>query len=402
MIIRLAMFFSFFISFAAINFIDYHWALLWSWIFSSIFVIYYLIPTCRYIYQENTRLDERYKITIKMFLTIFSVSLISWILQALEIISIPSEYEISIIRSIGHTLYLLFYFIVFNCVYVYLIKNERNYFLYFKWMFIYSFVFISAWGIYQYISTYDIVSYSDILNNSISTGFTYDRFKDEHRVSSVFPEPSEYSYYLAFQTPIIWAYFRNKFFISSLFARYFLIFLLLTQIYMIRSLSYIIAIPVIIWVIAVYIERKKGLKLLLAYSLLSLVGALVVGITMYARINALSGGNDGSVDDRLVGMFNSLDLFSLSPLVGFGYGITRGIDQLFFLLASLGFIGTILLLRYIILFIMNKNVPHIMSGSLLAMFASCISSNNILGYLFYWLILAFLSSYPNKQNSYQN
>ena len=395
MFFRLTLFFAFFNSFAIINFYDFNWGLLWSWFLSLIFISLYFYKS--FVFQKKIIYDYRNTYVLKIFGIIFLLSIISWLMQWLGLIFIPSDYDISINRSFGHVGYIFFYFLVYICIYSYLKNNNNKYFIYYRWFFIYPFIFISFWGIYQNFSTYGFFNYIDIFNNSVSTGFTYERFKEDHRVSSVFPEPSEYSYYLALMTPIIWAYFRNIPFKSNFYIRLTLLFLLISQIYMIKSLSYFVAFPIIFWVIIRYIENLKGLRLFGAIFLAGSVSIILVSLTMLSRLELVSSGSDGSIDDRFLGILQSIELFLRSPLIGFGYGISRGIDQLFFLLASVGLIGIFFISKFLYKLLSNDDVPVFLTGATLAMFASCLTSNNIFGFLFFWIFLAFLTTFPKNK-----
>jgi hypothetical protein len=395
MFFRLTLFFAFFNSFAIINFDDFNWGLLWSWFLSLIFINLYFYKS--FIFSKKIIYDYRNTYVLKIFGIIFLSSTISWLMQWLGLILIPRDYDISINRSFGHVGYIFFYFLVYICIYSYLKNNNNKYFIYYKWFFIYPFIFISFWGIYQNLSTYGFFNYVDIFNNSVSTGFTYERFKEDHRVSSVFPEPSEYSYYLALMTPIVWAYFRNIPFKSNFYIRSILLILLISQIYMIKSLSYFVAFPIIFWVIIRYIENLKGLRLFGAIFLAGSVSIILVSLTMLSRLELVSSGSDGSIDDRFLGILQSIELFLRSPLIGFGYGISRGIDQLFFLLASVGLIGIFFISKFLYKLLSNEDVPVFLKGSTLAMFASCLTSNNIFGFLFFWIYLAFLTTFPKNK-----
>jgi hypothetical protein len=118
---------------------------------------------------------------------------------------------------------------------------------------------------------------------------------------------------------------------------------------------------------------------------------------MLSRLELVSSGSDGSIDDRFLGILQSIELFLRSPLIGFGYGISRGIDQLFFLLASVGLIGIFFISKFLYKLLSNEDVPVFLKGSTLAMFASCLTSNNIFGFLFFWIYLAFLTTFPKNK-----
>jgi hypothetical protein len=400
-LLRPAVLLAFFISFAAVNFEGANWGLQWSWIFSFLFSASYLPFAIPRLFRKSTYADRRLRLVVRLFAIIFGFTLFAWLCLTVGIINLPEQSRSALGRSMGHTGYLSFYAVVFACLYIFLQRHQANYWKYFRWFFCYPFIFIAAWGVYQNIATYDIIGYSEMFNNSLSTGFTYERFRAVHRVSSVFPEPSEYSYYLALMTPIVWACFRGKLPAEAYRYRWPMLLLLLTQIVMIRSLSYFVALPVVAYVIVVHVEGRSGRRAILPLMYGSLVLLLIAGVGLASRLGEVAAGDDGSTLERYLGLLETFEVFIRSPFFGFGYGIVRGLDAVTFLLASLGIIGSSMFVLTLFQFIKSVKVQAspILSGALVGMIASCITSNNILSHIFVWMLFAFLAACPKVQTS---
>lgn len=398
-IFKLSLFFSFFISFAIINIQTSNWGLQFSWVLWLLFCVTYFYSTMANRNKYYLFFQHRFLLIFFLFILIFSITILDWCAIGLQILE-PHDSD-GLKRSLGHTGYLLFYFVIFICTYHFLNCRRHYYWQYFKWFFIYPFLFISIWGIYQNIATYGVFPYTEIFNNNLSTGFTYLRFKDDHRVSSIFPEPSEYSYYLALISPIIWAYFRKKFPIYGKSMAKILLILLLTQIVMIKSLSFFIALPFIALAIVRDVEGKKGKRVVIKILAICLILIIISGVGFANRISQTVSGDDGSVTARYLGLIESIDVFQRSPFTGLGYGVIRSLDGLSFLLASIGVVGTIIFIYLIRRFIkkLDSDGATIMSGALMCLIASCITSNNTLDHVFIWVLLAFMASYQNAPSS---
>lgn len=393
--LRLTLFFCWFISFAAFNFEGANWGLQVGWVCAFLFCVCYS-PTV--LLSRDHFLTERTFISARrVLLVIFGSTAVSLSLLGVGAIALPEPEMLN--RTLGHTGYVMFYAWVFLCVFHALRRDAARYWSHFRWFFVYPFVFITIWGIYQNLTTYGIFGeYVDIFNNSVSTGFTYERFRASHRVSSVFPEPSEYSYYLAMMGPIVWACFRQRLpWNGSRGFGLFLLFLWLVQAAMVKSLSFFLAMPVVLYVCVRHVEgRKFSLKMLLSFCTAALVFAPIVFLSLAGRIGETAAGEDGSVLVRYEGLIEALDLYLRSPLVGFGYGVIRGLDALSFTLACFGTLGTIALWislqRY--LGLLSRHATPILSGSLLCLIAGCILSNNVFDHIFIWVLVAVAAACP--------
>jgi hypothetical protein len=395
--LKLAFFSCWFISFSLINFELQNWGLQVGWIACFLFCFIYLrnVFTKTYVYKNPLFIS-----TIHIFITIFVFSFLAWITYFAGFITPPTDGHLN--RSMGHVGYIFFYFFVYICIYHALATQPNKYWSRFDWLFIKPFIFIAIWGIYQLLSTYDLVEYLTVFNNNLSTGFTYERFKDHHRVSSIFPEPSEYSYYLALMGPIVWAHFKNKIPLEQgLISRYFLLLLWLSQAVFVKSLSFFLAIPVLIYLCLRYINKYSLSKTVIYYSFFGIFIFILLSLNMADRLSSTAGGDDGSVLVRYMSFFETLEYFSASPVIGFGYGSVRGTDAFSFFLASFGFLGSTLIiyLGYKFTSGLKNNSDPIFFCAVCCLLYASILSNNPLDHIFLWVILAFMSVSQHKLNT---
>ncbi len=165
---------------------------------------------------------------------------------------------------------------------------------------------------------------------------------------------------------------------------------------MIKSLSFFLAAPIVALACVRGVEGKKGLK---TATWLLIVSFLIVGmafIGLSARIGEAAAGDDGSTMVRYLGLLDALDLFERSPLIGFGYGVIRGLDAFSFTIASFGIVGTVALWFAIWRFLrkLRQRASPILAGAVICMIAGCIFSNNVFDHLFIWIMLAVLAACP--------
>jgi hypothetical protein len=393
--ITLALFFSFFISFALFNFESVNWGLQASWFFWLFFIFVYTpnfilskISVFSFLMLSNTGR------VIYIIFTILLITVLSWVLQNLGAI----QYEnmdgdnSGMSRSIIHSIYLLFYFVVFMYCRHFFACNKKLIRHFYKYLCIYPFVFISLWGGYQVLSTYGFVKYIDILNNNLSTGFTYLRFVDSNRSSSVFPEPSEYSYYLFFMLPIIFSLRRLDYENVGRLWYFSLIILLLSQLFFSRSIALIFGLPISIYVLLrVVFNRPVSRAIFYFIFLVPFVAIFFLG-ALGERVITVFSGDDGSALDRLQGFFQAIELFISSPIFGLGFGFTRGMDLFSFLLASVGFLGVLILFFHFYKLLSGPVITYhanVLRWSIILLFATSSLSNNILDHIFIWVILAY-------------
>lgn len=388
---KLFLFFCWFISFSIYNFESYNWGLQGSWVVGLLFILIYSLSTAPSLCKLTNR---RFLSVLYLFAIIIFLSLVSYLLQLLDFITTPEPDSIK--RSLGHVGYISFYLIVFVSVYKYLSENSKKYYIYIDWFFFKPFIFISIWGLYQWLCTYDVFDYLEIFNNSLSTGFTYLRFVDDHRTSSIFPEPSEYSYYLCLMAPIIWDNFRrsSKEKLWYRIRAIILVVLWLSQAMLVKSLSFVVAIPVMVYVCLRFVEKLSILKTAVTFFAFFSLSIIPIYISMQERLSKASMGEDGSVDDRFIGFIYGLDFFFSSPLFGAGYGSFRGMDQVSFLIGCFGIFGTFLFFYVFLCYLKQvKNANPVFYGSLISFIAASLLSNNTMDHVFTWVFLAFFAAY---------
>lgn len=396
----LTLFFCWFISFSVYNFEEFEWGLQAGWAFALLFCVVYMpsIIASRVQYFRS----ETFIIGRRILLIILGSTAISAALLSLGFIFLPDPDMAD--RIISHTVYILFYTVVYYCIYHALCVERLRYWFYFRWFFIYPFGFIGVWGIYQFLTTIGVGGeYVAIFNNNLSTGFTYERFRSSYRVSSVFPEPSEYSYFIALMGPIIWASYRNKIpWNGSSILGLFLVLVWLVAAVTVNSVSFWLALPVVIYSGISHVEGQKiHVTAIISIFLFSIFVVPILLFSFGQRIIDITTGADGSVIARFDGLIEYLDVFQGSPLFGFGYAVIRGLDAVSFLLASFGILGTVFLSVTIAKFIqvVRLNTTPVLSGAIVCLIAGCVLSNNVLDHLFVWVLLAVAAACPRREPS---
>lgn len=385
---NLFLFFCFFTSFAVINFPSAKWGLQMSWTIAIIML--FLFP--HYIgFKIRITLNNNFRYICGYWIVLIVLSIISLYLQSVNIISFQDiSYDEIKSRAIPHCIYLLFEF----CIYLFLVAYlsiQRNQRTAVKWFITYPFYLITFYGIYQWLTTFDIVPYTEFFNNNASTGFTYLRFKGSHRASSVFPEPSEYAYYLGFMLPFILTPFYNRlpkeapcFFENKMLA----LFLYFFAVFSTGSMSLFAVLPIIFYLTSrkfIKISQKKFLIIILAC--IAIIG--LIFFLQRNRLNDLAGGDDGSAISRFESFMLTVNLFKGSPIIGGGFGAVRGLDLLSFLLGTTGIVGT---LYFVIMITKIKAVTYsnqIFKMGLICMIIVALMSNPIIDHTFFWPILAF-------------
>lgn len=386
---NLLFFFIFFVSFCAINIQSIDWGLQTSWLIAIIiFLLYplYKRGKIRFIITQNFRIVSTY------FVIIISCTILSVFFQKggfIHFDDIDSSELLS--RCISHSIYLLFEYILYIYIYIY-IQNGSVQLKSLKYFIVYPFFFITLWGIYQWITTFDILPYWDIFNNSLSTKFTYLRFKGDHRTASVFPEPSEYAYFLAFMIPFAAKLYYNGKVLSFVRKPKLFIGLLILSIILCRSMSLFIVLPfILIYVLRDYLKFKMSHIVILIFALL----VSVVGIVYLEsdRLIDIMKGDDGSAITRYDAFVETISLFKGSPLIGAGFGAVRGLDLLSFLIGTTGVIGTVAFAKMIFSLRKYTELNGLFLKGLKCMIIVALISNPIIDLTFFWPILAFIS-YP--------
>lgn len=382
------LFFSFFSSFSIFNVESAEWGLQVSWFIALI--IFLLYPfTAKLVYKFPSNFN--FKLVTGYFFSIVILTIIAWLLLMSGLIS-SEEYTSKELmgRSVPHLLYLVFDYLVYFHLVCYL--SERNNHDRFLRVFItYTFYFIIFWGTYQWLTTFNILPYWEIFNNNASTGFTYLRFVAEHRSSSVFPEPSEYAYFLGFMFPFVFVqwFYRRKRFIYS-YHPWFMLIVWLAAVAMCQSMSLFIVLPFMF--LYVYSRHVRLTPSILLGGCLILF--LVIGGVMAIesdRIIQVYTGEDGSAIARYNAFISSYELFFNSPLLGVGFGAIRGLDLLGFLLGTTGLMGTTLFFFMILKFKIYTDINLIFIQGLKAVLIVTLISNPIIDHLFLWVIFAFIT-----------
>lgn len=141
--------------------------------------------------------------------------------------------------------------------------------------------------------------------------------------------------------------------------------------------------------------------MILSFFALALAATPVIVLGLAGRISETAAGDDGSVLVRFAGLLEALDLFMRSPVVGFGYGVVRGLDALSFTLASFGLVGTLALWVALQRFLrqVRLRATPILSSALLCLIAGCILSNNVFDHIFIWVLVAFVAACPQLRST---
>lgn len=168
----------------------------------------------------------------------------------------------------------------------------------------------------------------------------------------------------------------------------------------VKSLSFILAVPAIIYYCLFRIDKNNLVKKIIVLMPFAFITAATIYFSVYERIGETVTGNDGSSEERLKGLFEALDVFYNSPFFGSGYAAIRGLDAFSFLLASFGFIGFILILLIIlrIYFDFIRSNAYEYSAAMVCLIFSCILSNNVFDHIFIWLFLIVMSARPAKKS----
>jgi hypothetical protein len=387
-IFRLFLFFVFFVSFCIININAIDWGLQVSWFLGLILLVLYPLV---FVYNHKIILTRNFRIVTIFFFIIIFITILSWILQAAGLIYFGDTIEKNDLfsRSFSHTIYFTFEYLLFIILTIYM-QYCTNHIHEIKSFVIYPFFFIALWGIYQWFTTFDVLPYLKIFNNSLSTKFTYLRFKGEHRTSSVFPEPSEYAYFLAFVIPFaIECYFHYKDTNTLCRRRYGFIFLLLLSILLCQSMSLFIVIPIIgIYILRNYIKLSFGKIIIIFLLCIIVLGCLF--IFKQDRFLNILRGTDGSAFTRFNSFFETITLIRYSPFIGAGFGAIRGLDLFSFMLSTTGLIGTIAFIWMIIKIKPETRINLIFVRGFKCMLIVALISNPILDLTFFWIVLAFI------------
>ena len=123
-LLKLTLFFSWFISFSAYNFNSLNWSLQWSWVFGMLFCISYypkIITTPHKLWNENTK---SFFNTIILLLLIIVLSLFSWSMGFLGVIEYKEPEMIK--RSIFHTIYIAYYLLLSIAAFHFIKSDQKK------------------------------------------------------------------------------------------------------------------------------------------------------------------------------------------------------------------------------------------------------------------------------------
>lgn len=384
---KLFLFFAFFISFAIINFTSAQWGLQMSWCIAILMILFF-----PFIFGTKFRIpiNVNFKYTTFFFSILILLTIVSWILQDNEVILFPDEDILELrSRSIPHIIYLIFEYIIYLFLIIYLYQSNSR--ISINWFIVYPFYAITIYGIYQWLTTFDILPYTEIFNNNASTGFTYLRFKYAHRACSVFPEPSEYAYYLGFMLPFVLAPFFNKhnykhieFFKNRKISIMLYAFAVITS----GSMSLFMVMPLLLFLVCrKYMQLSY--KFYLKYGMIFCFILVIIILLQKDRLADIGGGNDGSALIRFMAFEQTLNLFKSSPLIGAGFGAVRGLDLISFMLGTTGIIGTCGFFVLIYKLKSFTSINSVFKTGFICMIITALFSNPIIDHTFFWPILAF-------------
>lgn len=389
LLFRLLIFFSFFPSFSVWNIPSAEWGLQMSWLLALIiYVVYVCTHKGHYRFPKN----ENFRLISSYFVGILALSLIAWGMLywgGIDTGDIDRNELMS--RSIPHLIYLIFDYLVYFHIVCFLYNqkdNNKNIRIFIT----YTFYFIIFWGFYQWLTTFNLFPYITIFNNNDSTGFTYLRFVHAHRTSSVFPEPSEYAYFLAFMLPFVFIQWRNRKTKRYLYSSHpwFMLFTWLSAVITCQSMSLFVTLPFMI--LYIYSRYEKFTPNAIAGSVLGFI--LLIGSIVFIgsdRISQIVIGEDESALIRFKAFIDSYTLFSYSPWVGVGFGAIRGLDLLGFLLSTTGLIGTCWFIFLVFRMKVYSELNVIFIQGFKAMLIVTLISNPIMDQIFLWVIFAFIT-----------
>ena len=396
---QLLIFFSFFSSFSVLNIPSAEWGLQMSWFLALlIFILYPFAARGKYRFPQN----GNFKLITGYFFGIIGLTLIAWLLLYLKVID-TGDFEVEELmkRSKPHLIYLIFDYLVYFHIVCFL-NNQEDHSKTIRVFITYTFYFITIWGFYQWLTTFDLFPYTRIFNNNASTGFTYLRFVADHRSSSVFPEPSEYAYFLGFMLSFVfvqWWYRKEKTFVYS-HHPWLMMSVWLAAVAVCQSMSLFVVLPfMFLYIYSRYVRLTPMVIIGGSFGLLLLLGGIV--FIEFDRISQILAGQDGSVLIRFEAFVSSYELFLSSPIVGVGFGAIRGLDLLGFLLSTTGLVGAVWFAFLIFRMKAYTDLNLVFIQGLKAMLIVTLISNPIMDHIFLWVIFAFITI-PLKVADYEN
>lgn len=391
------LFFSFFTCLAVFNISTVTWGLQFSWFLGIIFLILMLLIL---FIKSKIIITRKFKYFL-LFIIYFLIStFLSLFLLNQNILNLNENFDISqlTIRSVTHSIYLIFNFLVAIAIYVYYQKRQ-NFDDILKYFIAYPSIVIMIIGVYGYLATFNLVPIDTFLHNNLSLGYTFERFKSDHRTASVFAEPSHYGEYLAFLLPFMYAYYKKTIKLFSYVLRIPILLLYISQIIMIQSMSFYLILPILLLISYFSVNNKRFKFKYLIYTLPMLFIVVILIITfMFSRINSMVSGEDGSFIVRFGQFLDAIELFLSSPLIGVGYGAIRGVDSFSTLLATFGLIGVFVFIIFIkSLYYGLNHLQKIIYFGLISTFITSLVADGITDYLHFWIMISILLLMDNKE-----
>jgi hypothetical protein len=221
------------------------------------------------------------------------------------------------------------------------------------YIYIYSGLFCSIWGLFQFYCNYNEIEYPYYLfNNSanpVAAGYLSilpDLSNPINRITSIATESSVLAQFLLPLLPLfIYSLIYNNYFFSKYLD--FISFMLLISCIIISTSStgyfgllfLVFLIPLGIYLIDKSKLSKFSILLFIIFFILSLIYILNYEFRNKLSVLVLDKINSGSADERLMTINQSYEYFLSYPLFGIGFGSATSNDLLFLLLSSVGVVG---------------------------------------------------------------
>ncbi|MBQ9263676.1 MAG: O-antigen ligase family protein [Clostridia bacterium] len=407
------LFFMFFVDFSVIsvNAGTNGFGLQMPWFLCMVFVVYYVFSLVRD--ERKLRIKFSKSIITKLFIFFIAVTIIDLIYDRFiypRAVVMDTAFTINgmIDRAIPHTIYLIY--IYFSCAFIanFLTTfSDYDDVLYYvrRYAITWAFFFITIWGIYQFLTTFGLIPYIRIFNNNPSEGFTYERFRNAHRTSSVFAEPSEYGYYLCFMTPIVVSFVMNR---TNLFTlrptklnKIIVVGLLFSQILLTQAFSIYVVLPLVLLISFNMLDIKKRTKVIIdiIFAILAVLAVSFIAVLIArfgaigARIEAILNGSDSSVAERFRVLLLGLSIMRGNPLLGMGYGTFRAMDLFSGMLAYFGILGMLVFLWFLwrlhVVAKEDRFTNLLFWGYCSYLLAGC-AGNSLFEFMSFWMIPFFI------------
>lgn len=258
-------------------------------------------------------------------------------------------------QNITQYLYLIFGFTTYWITKDYLIKLNNQIYIKFIKIFLYSSLFISILGIYQQIAYKLGLPFDEIFRQGVHGNIQ--TYMGLIRVYSVFIEPSMYSIFIILSITICIYTTKDIFKYKNI-----LLLLLLINGIMSTSSTFFVGILIIGTVLVVesiklkYSQEDRNFNkyILLIFTIVVLSILLISYINLDIISNMLQGienklkGEGASAMGRSLAFDTNIKVAFKYPLLGVGFGSVRSYDLISTWLASVGFIGTLVFIIFLV------------------------------------------------------